>query len=238
MKRILTFVMTLLLILSLLTACGGDGSSSGNNTSSGGGSNTSAPPASTPASDSGNNTSSPAKQDARVIKASELIALEDAEHILGVEAKAHDTNFDLVNPLNPGTIKATYVSIENSLHYITIVLYQDALLDPNRAVDRGILDRGGTANYNSIIRPNRESMEAAVIIDGIGDWACITGYDKLRSTNVHTLEIGYGDYCIAITIIGWPKGNMFNDAEKIAWKTEKFTEAGNLALERLKAIIE
>ena len=227
MKRMLTLGLTLLLALSLLTACGGNNSGE-------------SPPAAAPApaSNSGNNTSSPAKQDARVIKSSEIITLEDAKHILGTEVKAHDEKFDLINPLNPGTISTTYVSVEDPLYYISIILHQDALLDPNVAVDKGMIDKGGIAGYNARIRPARESQEAAVILEGIGDWACITGYDKLKLNNLYAIDIAYGDYCIEILLIGWPKGTTVIDEEKIDWKTEKFMEAGKRAIERLDAIIK
>jgi len=235
MKKVLTLGFVLILAFSMLTACGGN---SGNSTPGGGSENTPTPPASTPPSGSENNTSAPANQDAEVIKASELITAEDAGRLLGGSISVKPENDDRIDTKSFGSVTIIYNSDAGSTpYYVSVRLYQDALLDENNAAHKALIQDGGTSSYQKGLRSDRENKELAVIIDDLGDWACITGFEKLDSYGTHTLEIGYGDFCISITIPGWPKGNTFNDEEKIAWKTEKLTEAGRLAFERLKALL-
>ena len=240
MKKILALVMVLLFTLSLLTACGGDSggkSDSGNSDApaSESDSENSASPA--PAPDDVNDTTGSAAQDTRLIKPSELITLEDAGRILGGDVTVSEKKNDIIEPELAGAVQIQYKSNAASIYYMTICLFQDAAFDATRTQDKVLLDQGGTANYNATIKPYREQKEDAVLIDGIGEWACISGFHSVDSSAVHTLEICYGDYCISITMVGWPKDNSFSDEEKIAWKTEKLTEAGKLAFERLEAII-
>jgi len=238
MKKLIVFALVMILAFSLMSGCGGNSSNSGNNmpSSTPGNSNNSTSPASDNGGD--NNTSTPAKQDTRIIKASELITLEDAGRILGGNVTVNEKSDDEIDPLAFGRITTIYNSDAGSVpYYISIGLYQNATLDENNTAHKHFLDKGGIADYQKGIRADRESKELAVIIDNLGDWSCITGFAKLNSMSTHTLEIGYGDYCISITMLNWPNGNTFSDEEKIAWKTEKLTEAGKLALDRLKAII-
>jgi len=235
MKRTLALVMILLLTISLLTACGGGGSS---NTPSG----NSNPAPTPPASDNGGNSNNtpPTNQDKRVIKASELISKGDAERLLGGTIEVKEKNDDRIDVLSLGKITTIYNSDAgaSSPYYISIGLYQNATLDNNDAQHKVFIDKGGISDYQKGIRSDRENQELAVIIDDLGEWACITGFEKLDSFGTHTLEIGYGDYCITVTIVNWPKGNTFNDEEKIAWKTEKLSEAGRIAFDRLEALIK
>ena len=236
MKRTMGLAMVLLLTISLLTACG---SGSSSNTPSGS-SNT---PATTPPdSDNGGNSNNtpPANQDKRVIKASELLSKGDAERLLGGNIEVKEKNDDKIDVLSLGKITTIYNSDAgaSSPYYISIGLYQNATLDNKNAQHKVFIDKGGISDYQEGIRADRENRELAVKIDDLGEWACITGFEKLDSFGTHTLEIGYGDYCISVTMVNWPKGNTFNDEEKIAWKTDKLTEAGRLAFERLEALIK
>ena len=212
MKKIFAIALIAILALSLLTACGDN---SGGDTNSGGDS----------------------KQDAGVIKASELISLEDAARILGQEVAVDEKKNDKIDKMTPGSIEILYDSIDtSSIRYISVTLYQNALLDPNSLAGKGLLDTGGISSYNARIKTDRESKEGALVIDGVGDWACITAWESM-GRRVGTIEIAYGDYCIAVTINGSPNYETASEEETVAWQNGKLTDAGKLALERLAAIV-
>jgi len=235
MKKLIAIMLTLILAISMLTACGG-GSKPSNGNSSGNSSNT--PPASTNSggnSGGGSNANTPAQQNTEIIKSSELITLEDAARITGVDMIVK--KIDKVETMSPGEVKTQYDT--DSMLFFTIDLYQDAAYDLSNSTHKSLLDSGGAKSYGETLRVAYENnpleikaYKDTLPIEGIGDWAYIWGSSK------DSISIAYGDYFIIITIYSTPKGSGFSDEEKIEWHIEKLTEAGKLAVERLEALIK
>ena len=248
MKKITALILIIVLAITLLASCGGKSDSktgtassapktSNSANSSSAPANSNAPPASNNSGGNtnvGDNANTPAQQDAKIIKASEIITLEDAARILGTDVEINEKYNDTINPLSLESIKTEYESKESSMFSMTITLFQNATFDTSNSVDKAYLDVGGIAFYNETIRKDREAKEGAVLLEGIGDWAVINSLGTLMAN----IEIGHGDYSISINIISTPRGSNFNDEEKAAWQKDKLIEAGNLAVERLEAIIK
>ena len=219
MKKWITLALVLVLSLSLLAACGGCSSNSSSNSEN---SNTT-PPASTTATDSGNDAHS-ANLGKNVILPSQLITLDDAKRLLGEGIEVNENFNDTVTVTNAMQIE--YFDTENQVG-LGILFYQDAVLDEWQ------LSQGGAKNIGEERKAGIiEESESAVQVEGIGDWAVLNVY--VAETMI---RIGYGDYYIQITSRGRPSDIDFSVQGAVAaWKTEFLTEAGELAVERLKAI--
>jgi hypothetical protein len=152
-----------------------------------------------------------------IIKPSELITLEDAKQLLGIEGVRIDENkFDVIDP--PWRIRTVYYFDGG---FLGIHLDQDALY----------MRVGGTAGYAEFVRKKHQE-NGATFLDGIGDWACI---EFTLATNMY---ISYGDYLLFLQEFGLPKGNDFSEEEKVAWQEKVVIESGKLAFGRLKAIVD
>ena len=235
MKRTLVVVIALILTLSLLSACGGNSDNSGGNSGAENSVGNTIPPTSNNV-DNSSDTNAPANQGARLINASELISREDAERILGGDVTIDEKKNDLIED---GAVSITYDSNNGGLmYYLTITLCQDAALDENRELDRVAFAIGGTASLNESTQIWYEEKEGNLLIDDLGDWACIKRLNVLSSSDWQMIQICYGDYQINVASVGWPKGSVSTDEEKITWKKETLTEVGKLAFERLEAILK
>jgi len=237
MKKILTLGLVILFALSMMAACGdkGGGSAESGTEVTAAPAQTSDTPAPEPAAEpeEDNETNEPSEPKTRIIFPSELLSQEEAAGILGVEVKPHDKKFDYYDAFTHGSLSTIYVSVDDPLYFISSRLYQDAMLFPQDQIDEGLIELGGTKFFIDSERENHENDEY-FFEDVVGDWAWIYGYDKLRATNTHFISIAYNDYLLKISILGWQPGSSFSDEEKIAWKTEKFIEAGKIEIEHLK----
>lgn len=220
MKKILAITLILILAFSLLTACGDNG---GGN---------SAPPTSTNGG-GGNSTNSPAQQNADIIKSSEIITQEDTARILGKDVTVD--KLDEMNPMTPGAVHTSYGSTGVTIA-LSITLYQNAALDLSNSTHKALFDGGGIGSTNGGVRNQYEkgTIVEAIPVEGIGDWAFISGLGKKVSTSI---DIGYGDYRIFISTTIIPEGSKLGDETTLALRKEILTEAGKLAIERLEAII-
>ena len=233
MKKTITRVMVFLLALSLLTACGG-GSKPGNEDNSG----NSAPPASTDSGGGGNtdgeddeNTS--AKPYEEVINPSELISRDDADRILDISTFSDESEVDIVDSNQPGGLNSIYSLYISEEYLFQIRLYQDALLEGLAAENGGM--SAWIQNQKSARDTNVFNQEI-IPVEGIGDGGYLVNENSL---GVWTIELFKGDYCISITITyNPPTTHTRNDEDEGAWRKEKLTEAGKLAVERLEAIIK
>ena len=220
MKKALALVVALLLTLSLLAACGGN---SGGNT----------PPTESAAS-------APAQQDTKVIKPSELITLEDAERMLGIDL---DVYGELDEAEQLGGLRTVYHFDDGALHpsptyMFQINILQNELLDENDLLDKQMKAQGGISFFNNGLKEGIELITGeedpmkTIWIDGIGDWASI------RRSPIHTINFAYGAYSLGVTITGQATDVSRGKEEESAWKVEKLIEAAMLAVERLEAIVK
>ena len=219
MKKVLILGLAMVLALSLFTACGGN---------SDGGSNS--------------NSNNSAKQDEKIVKSSELITLEDAERILGMDLQVNvdseaGEEFDKAEQY--GGLRTVYVfdgaSIAFTPYMLQITVRQNSLLDKNNSLDKTMIENGGISyyagNFKKSYENDNDDMYKVVWVDGMGDWACIT------KSPIHSIQIYYNEYLLDVTITGREKTATRSDEEESAWKQEKLKDAGNLALENLKAIL-
>ena len=234
MKKLLAVGTVLILTVSMLAACGGDGKP-GNISLS----DNSTPPALTDSGgniNGGNNTNTPTPQDKRIIKPSELIGLEDAMRILGMELRIYG-ELDEAELL--GGLRSAYEFDDGNTHssptyMLQINIRQDELLDEKDFLDKQMKARGGISFFNISLKEGVELISGeddpmkTIWIEGIGDWACI-----VRSP-IHTLNFAYGTYSVGITITGQATDASRNKEEESAWKAEKLIETAMLAVERLK----
>ena len=249
MKKVTALILTIVLAISLLTSCGGKSDSktgtassapktSSSANSSTAPSNSSAPPASSDNggnSGGGNDTNSPAQQTGVVVKASELITAEDATRILGTDmAVSVDSNGvekDLDKREYPGSLRTVYDASDIMMFMLQVCIRQNALLDKDIPFEEAIINRGGISSFSGEIKQQYENAENTITVEGLGDWAGIV------SIVGKTLYIVHGDYFLELTITGRVDKSR-SDEEDAAWKIEKLTEAGKLAVERLEAIIK
>ena len=171
-------------------------------------------PESASAQDSSNALPSNSESDA-IIRPSELITLEDAERILGMSMHVIEGYLDYAD--TDGFFLTEYITSGELWETLSITIKQDA---------------------SSLIETNKLSYENntdAIPIKGIGDWAFVTGNSDGMSKH---LCIAYGDCNIDIGLVGDTNNDGRSLAEDAAWKIEKLTEAGKLAVERLEAMIK
>ena len=234
MKKTLILGLILVLVLIMLAACGGS-----SDTGSTPGGNESADSNPSGLENGGVENPEPAKQDARVIKPSELIALEDAGTILGLDLEVYE---ELDKPEQFGGLRSVYEYDDGEIHtsptyMFQINIYQNELLDEKSYLDSKMKAQGGISFYNNSLKEGLELINAeedpmkTIWIDGIGDWAAIS-----RSP-IHTINFAYDTYSLGITITGQPTDVSRSKEEESAWKVEKLIEAAMLAVERLEALV-
>ena len=231
-KKVLTILLLAVLSLALLAGCSGEGNSNSESNSS----NSSNTPStennsgnsSSSETDSRNDTNDTASQDADVILPSQLITLEDASRLLGEDVEVDEEKYDVIDTLD-GQAHIVYNVIASPLSKLQVYFYQDALMDPAR-----VTRTGGAKGRGERSRSEIENLETAIQIDGIGDWAYIDGLDKLLAS----ISIGYGDYYMQITTNGKPADSDYSiySDEHAAWRKDILTEAGKLAVERIKSL--
>ena len=181
-----------------------------------------------------------ASPDAKTIKSSKLITQEDAGRILGVDsATLNAKKIDEIKPTKPWAIQTLYDKF-GVAGFLSITLYQDAQLDMSKTASKGWMQSGGAAGYGKLVRKNDEKNEKEIVIsvEGIGDWAYLNGKGLSSDSTISTtnMYIAYGKYFIFLQKNGLPPGNKFSEKEKIEWNKKVITEAGKLAVERLKAL--
>ena len=220
MKKIISFALIVLLVLSLMAACGGN--------------NESAPPA--------NNVESAAPEEnagtapapvSEIIKPSQLISRADAEILVGQSMS--DYKIDTVEEEGPGSMRTIYISDE---YMFQIAIMQDALLDENDDMDKLYIDQGGVRAFINNLRDSRVKnlFELETIpVEGIGDGGFLVDQNGL---GFWAIELFKGDYFVNITITyDPPTTHTRGEAEESAWRKEMLFEAGKLAIERLEAIL-
>jgi len=236
MKKIFALVMVLLLTLSLLAACGGDNNDSGNGNDTDNGSKPASGDADSdndaPASsDAGGDTdkSSP-KAIKDVIEASNLISLEEAKAIMGLELEANKDK-----PITTAFIDAARYSLDGIS--LKVELKQEALYDEETSPTK--LKNGWAAHIESehkrLIKQAEEEQEEFTMtaVPGIGDAAYISDSKIMDHWAIYII---YGEYIIVVGVSPSIYGDPASDAEKASYK-EKALEAGKLAADHLKAIV-
>jgi len=224
MKKILAITLALVLAMSLLTACG-ENSGSGNSANGGGnGTNNSV-------NGDGNSTSNSVKTANDVIKASQLISREDAKNIIGQSMA--DDEADIAESGQPGGVNSIYSVYLSDEYMFQIHLYQDALLE-------GLAVKNGGMSVwiqNQISSHESNPFGQEIIpVEGIGDGGYLVDQNGL---GFWCIELFRGDYYINIAINYNPPATHTreNKEEESAWRKEKLTEAGKLAVERLDTIL-
>ena len=221
MKKILEIALTILLALSMFTSCAANAGNKPANMQTSTPSAKSGDPASTPVADKGDEAKASADKKAEVIYASALLSMEDAAKIL--EAEMFDANFSGNKIDKAGSsVGSSAKNIECEYWTdgcsVNITLYQDEA-DYIRMMS-GIVDR-------QIENPPKETISTYTALEGIGDKAYIS---QMINGGASTVGIFYGDYYLTVTMLG-------NSTVDDAWKQEKATECGKLALEHLKEVL-
>ena len=249
MKKQLAIMLTLIFAISLLAACGGNGSTGDENTPGSG--------TSTPASDAGKNTDPPAdppaKSVADVIDVSTLLTAADLTAILGQSVEEKEwIDYAEISFITAAVFESEDYTFDNQLA-------QEAGWDKD---DWGDSDTVGEKGWEDYIQRYEQSLadKAArgIHTQTVGDTEVIINIvkvDMLHDATAYLQEgygfgqwllyVFYGDYKLMMTL-----GNQVysldeadieaanhNSEDEIAWKQDKLKEAGNLAVERLKAII-
>ena len=230
MKKTIILVLTLVFALTLLAACGGDSGSNapgGTPNNAGGGSSApasvnsggeSAPPAApeTPAiKDGEKDTSSPAGETKEKIKPSELISLEDAERILGIEMKVYGELDKLEQGAFGGDTYKTSYSFAGETKATAYMLQVSAASPLSSSLDE-------------IKKRNEGSKD--LWVEDVGDWAMV-----VRSP-LHRIEVVYKGYSFSLILTG--NHAIRDNEEESAWKAEMLIEAGKCGVEHLEAIIK
>ena len=171
-------------------------------------------PESTSAQESSNALPSNSESDA-IIRPSELITLEDAERILGMSMHVIEGYLDNADP--DGFYLTEYITSGEQWETLSITIKQDA------------------SSLIETIKLSYENNTDAIPIEEIEDWAFVTGNSDGMSKHLY---IAYGDCYIDIELVGDTNNDGRSLAEDAAWKIEKLTEAGKLAVERLGAMIK
>ena len=221
MKRSLIIILIIVLIASLTTACnpfdklgsmvgeiGGD----------------------ILAGATGNGSDGSPKAARDVIKASELISMEEAEAIFDQSMKEKD----------PGEMQFADSSRYRGedLTY-AMELWQEALYDEGD-VKQKLEMKNGWGGYLKKERQkfvdlidDKNARYYIVEVNGIGDYAYL---QQGLAFEQWLLYVFYDEYCYNV-VIGNNKQDRVDTEEDIAWKQAKLKEAANLALDHLKAII-
>lgn len=197
MKKILSIVMVLLLALALLTACGGD--NGGDATDNEG---------------SGNEQTSTADSDKKIIKPSEIITLEDATEIFGMDMKVFE-DLDAVEGEEPFRSYKTIYEFDGKTDYTPYMIQITTSPDVAFTVDEA---KKEYADYKD------------TWVEGIGDFAMIT------TDNLHNMSVYYKDYSFSMVLTG----NMGtrSEEEDSAWKVEKLKELGKRGVENIDALLQ
>jgi len=159
-------------------------------------------------------TNAPANQNAKVIKPSELITLEDAKTITEQDWEIYVSDgvekLDQPESTGPG-LRTVYES--GYLGMLQISVLQNEPI------------------FTEAMKSNFEDADDALKIQGIGDWAHI-----VHESGSNSIYFGYGDTFITINLSGKFEMKAYDKEELAAWEIEMVTELGKLAFERLKAM--
>ena len=215
MKRILVLVLALILTITLLAACGSNnGSNSAEN-----------PDDSGIVEGSASNTSTETKD---IIKAADLISNEDAATVL--EQNMED---GVITVQKPFTDEVRYESQSYTLH---VSLSQEALYDEGNDLQKSLLKDGWTSYM--------QQMEKAYVNNyydqNIVEMGGIAGTSYLQEGigfGTWILHVFYGEYYITLALSNTAM-NYEDSEDEILWKHEKLKETGDLAVDRLKTILE
>jgi len=142
------------------------------------------------------------------IKSSELLTLQEAARILGMEMKIDEKNFD--KPESGGGLRTVYETTVAGHLYLFQISFK-----PN-----------AERSYKTI-RELYENDESVIQVKGLGHWACIL------VKPIFSLYIFHGEYFINISLSRIGRNPLRNEEEEIVWRTEKVKEAGKLAVGRL-----
>ena len=211
MKKTLSILGAMILHFLLLTACGGNsGSKSGSS------------------SDSGTSVSSNvAKAQGKVIKVAELISKEDASALLGQSMQDGKVTF-----VGPFADIARYESKNNTLQ---INLVQEALHKKDSGLEKNLL-KNGWSGYMQQMEKAYTKNDGKQNITEISGMLGKYYLQKGEGFGTWILHVFYGEYYMTIALSN--ASMNYNDSEaEIAWKHEKIKKTGDLAVERLKAIV-
>ena len=214
MKKLLAIILVLILTGAVLTACGGN---RGNDSSSTGKTDT-------PASNSA--------VEKPVIYASALLSIDDVGNILGAEMFSANFMYNVIDRKESSvyagvsSIKCDYWSEDYS---VSISFYQDVASYVITRIEH---------IEEQIKTPSETDIELYTALNGIGDKAYLS---SLRdSTGVNSIHIFYKEHCLVLTLMdiqGVSATASGGDEEETAWRQDKVTECGKLALEHLKEIL-
>jgi len=212
MKKILSIILVLLLVLPLLTSC--LGKSDGGDVSD---------------SDTGKESTDDGymKSKKEVVPASELISLKDAEALLGEDLRE-------TSPL--GTYFADEASYRGKVFSFKISLIQEALYDETEDFDKTVVKDG----WSDYVQKMEQVYEKNTAGQNITKITGIFGTSYLQEGAGFAqwfLHIFCDDYYIILLIGSIGAMDRVDTEDEIAWKHEKLIEGGKLAVERLKAIV-
>ena len=214
MKKTLTLVLALILTLSLLTACGGNGGNSSLSTGS----------TDLPSSDSA--------ADKQVIYASALLSVDDVGNILGTEMFGANFMYNNIDRKESSvydgvsSIKCDYWS-DN--YTVSISFFQDVASYVEMEINK---------IEAQIKTPSESDIEHFTALDGIGDKAYLS--HLFDDSGICSIYVFYGDHCIVsmlVNVQGVSATTSRGNEEEMAWRQDKVTECGKLALEHLKEIL-
>jgi len=229
-KKLLITLLVIILAVSMMTACGGGKGGAGD--SAGGAAQAdSAAPADNAAPESGDGKDSgeSAKPTADIIKPSELLTIEDAEKITGKKMEVYTLD-EISTGAEEGTIQTTYVSDDEGNLALNIQLVQEGLIK-----SESLIELGGIAFKMKRLKMYAENNDAAVPLDGFGDWAYIT--DMMGTS----FKVATGDYYLSVSAGIKDMMHPIPKDEEEALKQlfhDAALEGGELAYERLTAIIK
>ena len=224
MKKIISIIVTIAILLTMLfilTGCGTNSEDKENG---------------------GSNPNSTFSQSARVVKPSELVTLEDAERILGIDLQVYE---ELDKSEQFGGLRTTYNFDDGKLHssptyMLQININQNESFNENSMLDNKMKAQGGISFLNKNLKEGLELISSeedtmkTIWIDGVGDWASI-----IRSP-IHTINFSYGNgaYSVGITLTGQSTDVKRDKEGESAWKVEKLIETAMLAIECLDDIVK
>ncbi|MCL2488328.1 MAG: hypothetical protein FWE80_06555 [Oscillospiraceae bacterium] len=172
------------------------------------------------------NTGNAAKATKGVIKASALISIAEAAALLGQDMEdAEITERHFID-------ESHYMSKD---YHFDIALWQEALYDANSDFEKGLLKNG----WASYMREMEKAFSSNYYSQNIVELGGIDGASYLQEgvgMGQWMLHIFYGDYYISLNLNNTSLSHADSEDE-ISWKQEKLKNAGNLAVENLKAIL-
>ena len=187
---------------------------------------------------SGSGSGSSAKQNMKEVKPSEILTLENAEDVLGINLQVYgeldkaDIGSEILRTVYNYDDGKVYPS---PTYMVQVTFFQSDKVDEKELLSNQEKARAGVSFKNNSLKDGvalitKEDSSTTVWIDGIGDYA------KINRSNLHTISVNYKNYYFSIVLTGQATDIKRSKEDESAYKVEKLVEAAMIAIKNLEAI--